>query len=132
MENVVEAWGPASAGLSIEFIQRGDRAYANRVISSILTNDDVPDEVRATLSETQTMLMRLPAEVRSGGDVNRQNAQEETDALEPVVVIDPDTGQEITTYRQIQSRGNRQGTGTGRASGETARPCARGGSVGSE
>jgi phage protein D len=90
--------------------QRGgnaSRAEVTAALDQVARNPNASATVRREASEARGSLQQRGGETASGGRPNRNGTQSDDDNLEPVEVIDPDTGQETVRYGPTGGRGSR-------------------------
>ncbi len=88
------------------------RAQAARVLSAVARNPDADTATRTAAAQAVGSLAQRGPETEAGGRQNTGGARPDTAELQPVGVIDPDTGATVTTYREVRGRGTEGRPGT--------------------
>jgi phage protein D len=102
---------------SVRALERAQRAYqgggnanraeVSRALDQVARNPNASSEVRGEAAAARGELNQRGAETASGGRPNRNVANDrENDSLEPVEVIDPDSGASMIRYNQTPGRGS--------------------------
>lgn len=82
------------------------RAETQRVLAAVSRNPEASAETREAAATTFGAISQRGEETESGGRLNRQEAEEGSEeSLTPVEVVDPETGETRTVFRQNPPRG---------------------------
>jgi phage protein D len=87
------------------------RAEVNGILSQVARNPNASSSVREQTSQIRSNLNQRGGETANGGRTNRNVPNQDSDALEPVEIIDPNSDRSTTVYNQTENRGR-----TGRTS----------------
>lgn len=81
------------------------RAEVTRTLAAVAQNTNADSATRTAAAQAAGSLAQRGPETESGGRQNTAEAREDTGELQPVEVIDSDTGATVTIYREARGRG---------------------------
>ncbi len=84
---------------------QGNKKRVQRTMVAVAQDPDAAGATRDASAKVARDLQQLPGETKSGGKPNRGEASNDSGQLEPVEVVDPETGGTRTQYRPTAGRG---------------------------
>ena len=78
------------------------RAEVSRALGAVAQNSNADAATREAAAEAAGSLAQRGPETEAGGRQNTAEAREDTAELQPVTVINEDTGEDVTVYRPVR------------------------------